>query len=310
MNYFKELFSHASLFWKESNYREKLLSFVFILVLIVGFLSISIWTYPGNFPIESTIEIPSGATLIGTAKILDENYYIRSQFWFRVFVTMLGGSNRVIAGDYFFDKKESVVDVAWRITRGDYGLTQLRVTIPEGLDNKQVAEIIKKQFSLFDVRQFVERGEQGKLFPDTYFFLPNVTAESVISRMMVNFDEKIKTISSDLASSTRPFDQVLIMASILEEEAKTIEDRKMIADILWRRLDMGMALQVDSAMETYDRRGLPDKPISNPGLEAVLDAIHLTKNKYLYFLSDKQGKFHYAKDFDEHQRNRELYFKK
>jgi UPF0755 protein len=145
------------------------------------------------------------------------------------------------------------------------------------------------------------------------------------------FLQKIETISG-LATSTHSLKDSIIMASILENEARTTESRKIIAGILWKRLYLGMPLQVDSTFSyingkntydltlddlkinspynTYLYKGLPPGPISNPGLDAINDAIYPTKTPYLYFLSSKSGDMYYAKTFEEHKRNKELYLNK
>jgi len=119
------------------------------------------------------------------------------------------------------------------------------------------------------------------------------------------------------------------MASILEGEALTTSDRKLVAGVLWRRLEIGMPLQVDatfsyvngkttfeltlddlkidSPYNTYKYKGLPPTPINNPGLNSINAALYPTKTKYLYFLSGNDGKMHYARTFEEHKRNRQLY---
>ena len=97
------------------------------------------------------------------------------------------------------------------------------------------------------------------------------------------------------------------MASILEAEGKTEEDRKIIAGILYKRLEIGMALQVDSDLSTYEKPGLPQLPITNPGLESINDALHPTETDYLYFLTGRDGNMYYAKTFEQHVQNKKKY---
>ena len=116
------------------------------------------------------------------------------------------------------------------------------------------------------------------------------------------------------------------MASILEKEARKLETRKVIAGILWKRIEIGMPLQVDavfgyihatstysptfedlevdSPYNTYTNRGLPPGPIGNPGLESIRAALEPTKTPYLYYLTGKDGFMYYAKTFDQHVANR------
>jgi UPF0755 protein len=98
--------------------------------------------------------------------------------------------------------------------------------------------------------------------------------------------------------------EMLIVASIVEKEVPFTEDRPIVAGIIYRRLAIGMALQVDAAPETYDHPGLPKTPISNPGADAIAAAVHPVRSDYLYYLSDpKTSRTIFAKTFDEHVQN-------
>ena len=186
-----------------------------------------------------------------------------------------------------------------------------------------------KKFSKFDPKDFISNAKEGYLFPDTYLFLPNSEITQVLSFMKNNFDKKIQSIESEIIEFKKPLNDVIIMASILEEEARKTDTRRTIAGILWKRLSVGMPLQVDvtfqyingkktfelttedlkidSPYNTYKYRGLPPTPISNPGLDSILSAITPIETPYFYFLSDKDGNMHYAKTFSEHKKNKELY---
>ena len=99
------------------------------------------------------------------------------------------------------------------------------------------------------------------------------------------------------------------MASILEKEAKGDNDAPYISGILWKRINIGMALQVDAAPVTYDEAGLPSKPICNPGLVSIKAAINPKNSSYLFYLHDDDGQVHYAEDFSEHRSNIAHYLK-
>ena len=93
------------------------------------------------------------------------------------------------------------------------------------------------------------------------------------------------------------------MASIIEKEARTNTDKKIISGILWNRYALGMPLQVDVARETYTQKGLPPTPICNPGLESIKAALEPTKTNYLYYLTGKDSLMHYSATFIGHQAN-------
>ena len=121
------------------------------------------------------------------------------------------------------------------------------------------------------------------------------------------------------------------MASIIEREAITPEARRIVSGILWKRIKMGMPLQVDatfayvngkntyeltaedlhidSKYNTYEYKGLPPGPICNPGLDSIIATIEPTATPYLYYLSEKNGTMHYAKTFEEHKMNKVKYMR-
>ena len=288
---------------------------------------------PTNFPLGEVITIESGASLQSIAADLESSNVIKSPFFFRLSVTMQGGEKRLIAGDYLLDKKEGPTDLAYRITKGQFHLNTFKATIPEGWSVMQIGEYLKSNLPDFDKVKFLSlaKRKEGYLFPDTYFISPAIKPEALIDLMSKNFDLKIKTVTS-LATSTHSLEDVIIMASILEEEARTTESRRIIAGILWKRLSLDMPLQVDSTFlyingkttyeltvddlkinspyNTYKYRGLPPGPISNPGLDAINSTLNPIDSKYLYFLSSRSGKMYYATTFEQHKRNKELYLNK
>ncbi|KKU06901.1 MAG: Aminodeoxychorismate lyase [Candidatus Magasanikbacteria bacterium GW2011_GWA2_45_39] len=147
-------------------------------------------------------------------------------------------------------------------------------------------------------------GLEGYFFPDTYRFFKNTSARSIIEKALREMDEKLSTEArAKIKEQNKTIFEVLTMASLVEAEGKTAEDRALIADILWRRLRVGMPLQVDSSMGTYKEKGLPAAPINNPSLASINASINPTSNAYWYFISGRDGKMYYARTLDEHNRN-------
>src|SRR3989344_3809800 len=190
--------------------------------------------------------------------------------------------------------------------------SEVAVTIPEGLNTGQIGEILERA-GLFPQSEFIiaAEKEEGFLFPDTYRFYKASEPEQVVARMRENFDKKITPeILDEIKRQNKTLRGIIIMASLLEEEVQSTEDRKLAAGILWKRLKLGMGLNVDSAPDTYRYRGLPPGPISNPGMDAILAAVYPEPSPYLYYLSGKDGKTHYAKTLEEHALNKYKYLKK
>lgn len=310
---------------------------VTVRIILSTFLTFLFWygifmQAPRTFPAHSLFTVPEGVTLSQVSTRLYNQGYIISPFWFKVIVSLTSGTSSVQAGDYFFEKPKNSFSVAHRLVRGDHGLEPERITIHEGLSSFKIAELFAKQFPQFDAQYFVENAPEGYLFPDTYFFLPNVKAQDVIRAMTQNFDKQIVSVKEDVDASGKTLDDIIKMASLLEGEARKFETRQIIAGILWKRIEINMPLQVDTSFvyingknsftltvedlqedspyNSYTRLGLPPTPISNPGLEAIQAAIHPIETPYLFFLTDKEGIMRYAINHDGHLKNRRLYLRK
>ncbi len=300
-------------------------------VIIISIATIFASTPPTVFPARTIISIKDGVSLSETARTLSEQGIIRSQFLYKAFVIMTGGSTRVMKGDYLFDRPQSVLRVAFRTAHGIQGLNRFKVTIPEGSNSMNIASIIKKDIPTFDDGTFTRLAhlQEGFLFPDTYFFYENVTPEEVIGIMHANFDKQISLIDGKISSFGKSLSDIITMASIVEKEATSTTDRQIIAGILWKRLANKMPLQVDppfyyflnktsdqltmadlatdSPYNLYKNIGLPPTPIDNPGLEAIIDTVTASTTKYFFYLSDKTGTMHYAVTFDGHIANKQKF---
>jgi UPF0755 protein len=228
-----------------------------------------------------------------------------------------------------------VLTVARRLAHGDFELIPVKVTIPEGSNTFQIADILAKKIPDFDKQAFLEdsQSKEGYLFPDTYFFLPGEDSLAIISTLESNFQKQISdpSVEQQITAYGKPLSDVVTMASLLEKEASDTKSRRIIAGILWHRISLGMPLQVDavfpyilgksslqlshadlktnSPYNTYVNKGLPPGPITNPGMDSILAAVNPTKTDYLYYLSDNQGNFHYSVTYAGQLANQKKYLK-
>lgn len=291
----------------------------------------SFFRAPQNFPIGSVVEIPEGSTLRLVGDILKREGVIASSDLFLITSTVFSG--KVIAGGYFFEEKIPLLSVVFRLKRGDYGIVFPRLILKEGTTLKEMAKECARIFVDCKEGEFLQfsKGKEGYLFPDTYFFPPNTMALDVVKAIEKNFNRKIKPLEGDIEKFGEPLSSVIIMASIIEGEAREDYDRKVVAGILWKRIKIGMLLQVDapfkyliskgtaelskndlkidSPYNTYIYKGLPPTPINNPGLESIKATISPIETDYLFYLTDSNGIFHYAKTHDEHVLNKARYLK-
>lgn len=288
---------------------------------------------PIDFPVPYQLYIDKGQTLFSISNELAKDRVIQSPRMFEMFMIALGSERTVSEGDYSFPAPISVLEVAMRISGRQFGIERTKVTFPEGFTVSDISARLAANFEGFDTIRFsaLTKDAEGYLFPDTYRFFPSVTADVVVNTLKQNFTAKISPLEKDIASSKRNRSDIIIMASIIEKEANGTDDRAMISGILWKRLDAGIALQVDapflflfdkeskeltradlatkSPYNTYLNKGLPPTPINNPGLAAITAAIHPVSSPYLYYLHDKTGQIHYARTYTEHKKNIALYLK-
>lgn len=307
-----------------------------VLILIIGgFLSLvaylNVIAPPVGFPTGELVSVEDGLPLSQVIANLKEQQVVRSAIALRVAIMLIGQEKSVRAGDYIFKEPRDLFSVARALSTGAYGLEPNRIRIPEGAMRRDMARIFEGRLQRFDSEQFMAKTTdmEGYLFPDTYFFLPNASEDTVILAMRQAFDAKIESIAGEIASSGKSLRDVVIMASILEREARIEKDRQMISGVLWRRLKIGMALQVDavflytlgkgtyqlttkdltaaSPYNTYKNKGLPPTAIGSPSLSSLRAAVTPIDKGYLYYLADRHGTTYYSKTYEEHLRKKRLY---
>jgi len=282
-------------------------------ILIISFTLLFIYYFLfapfGNKDI--TIHISSHESIDSVTFDLEKRRAVKDDFTLKLFIKLLKSGKGIISGDYLIEKNSPVWVVAWQIGRGHHKIEPLKITIKEGLTNMEIADIFAQKIKVFRKDLFLSgtNDKQGCLFPDTYFFFPLDTTDELVEKLINNFEVRTKNIKSSINSSSKTMNEVLTMASILEGEAKGEEDINIISGILWKRISMGMPLQVDVDKSTYTNKGLPKIPINNPGLMSIKAAINPIDSPYLYYLHDKDGKVHYAKTFEEHKINIKNYLK-
>jgi UPF0755 protein len=283
-----------------------------------------------SYPKTVTIGSGSFTATINTLKASD---LVRSPQFFNFIGRVTGASDEVKSGVYLFNQPVSALELLARLRDADYGVKIIKVTIPEGLTTREIASTLKKSGMLFSEEDFlkVASKKEGYLFPDTYEFRETETPEEVTREMEVNFVKKVEPLLQSVDDKSFKLQDVVKMASIVEEEATTELDRKKVAGILWKRLKAGMPLQVDAAFayvmakstwtlttadlqvdspyNTYRYKGLPPTPITNPGFSSISSTVAYTETPYLFYLSDKEGNMYYARTYTEHKANIEKYLR-
>lgn len=313
-------------------FRRTAIAFALIVVFVLGGGYMIFLQPPEAFPTHSVlVKIPSGYTARQAGAELAEKHIIASPLFFRATVHIFGGTDGVRAGVYRFNQPIGLALVTKRLLAGAFGIAPVRITIKEGITVREMGDVLAARFPNITAIGFRQAASayEGYLFPDTYSFLPDVTTQTVIAKLRENFNAHIASLAPKIQASGHSLKSVVIMASLLAREGRTLKEKRMIAGILWNRIRIGMPLQVDavfgyifkkqtyspsladlkvdSPYNTYTHRGLPPGPIDNPGLDSLLAAVTPAKTKYLYYLTGTAGEMHYALTLAGHTRNRVRY---
>lgn len=306
---------------------SKTISVVFVL-FCVFYVSI-IGLPPSSFVPETEVVFEKGESVGELAYKLESKNIIKSPVLFKIIMKLSGKETSVQSGTYVFRNPETVLHVAGRFIYSNYGVSTVKMVVPEGSTTNEISEICKKVLKNCNEENFLKISENknGMLFPDTYFFFETDDEYVVLEKMTENFDKKTKDIFSGMDESK--IQEILVIASILESESNSGEERYVVSGIIQNRLKINMPLQIDAPFyvylgkrssdltlsdlkideewNTYVYPGLPKEPLGNPGLEAIDASINPTPSSYLYYLHDSEGNIYYGKTFEEHKQNKSLY---
>ncbi|MFI5260763.1 MAG: endolytic transglycosylase MltG [Candidatus Paceibacteria bacterium] len=309
--------------------RFEIAAFISVLILLDGYLYA--FAPPADFSPGTIVRIEQGSSAPQIAQDLAAAHIIQHPSVLRALLRFSGESNAVQTGAYKFTTPENAFVIAYRLAMGDYGLLPVRITFPEGMTIREMAAEVGSDFPGVSADEFLlaAKGQEGYLFPDTYFFQPSMDASAIVAAMHANFLTKSASLHSEINASGHSLSDIVTMASILEKEARSSTARHMVSGILWNRIARNMPLQVDavfgyifdratyspsfadlkvaSPYNTYLHTGLPPGPIDNPGLDSLEAAANPTKTSYLYYLTGKDGFMHYATTYAGHQANQKKY---
>lgn len=322
-------------------------TFLFMLVLLLAALGVSgyqllrLQMQPVNPADSSLVEVrlPENSTAGGVAVLLADNGLIRNEQVFLVYCRSQGLDKQLQAGLYEFNRSMSLPQLAALIAEGKVKSRSL--TIPEGFTVEQVGELLCQaelctpqqwQEALAQVGDYVflpkaelspERRLEGFLYPDTYRIDEVSTAGEVLAMMLNRFST---VWDQEFAAQAKGEDisiqEAVIVASLIEREARIPDERKRIAGVIYNRLQAGMPLQidatviyslgehreiltykdleVDSPYNTYKHRGLPAGPIASPGRESIAAALAPETNDYIYYVARGDGSHQFSVTYNEH----------
>lgn len=309
--------------------------------VFLGWMSATMLQSPLDAPKEVKIKEGQGAYVI--ADILKKEGVIENKFVFIAYALVTGNEKKLQAGRYLFKPGDTVHGIVYSIASGFAETNDIVITIPEGFN---VWEIDKRlvQFGLITEGEFAKKYQQqeGQFFPDTYRFdKEGETVDTIADKMKNHLNLKFKEFS--LIFSSLVLRDTLTRASILEKEARSEEDMRLVAGIIRNRLAKKMPLQIDATVSygaclrrfvagnfkkncdvtqmpvgaeiridseynSYMRLGLPVGPIANPGITAIQAVLNPQASDYLFYLSTRDGsQMIYSKTATEHAANRRKY---
>lgn len=329
-----------------------------VVVVILFGVGVVVWFWhsvsaPVDVAPSQLFTIDEGEDVHVISQNLFSQGLITGKWSFETYVYLDGSETRFKAGTYDIASSVSIRDLVKLFTSGDIS-RERRVTILEGWTSRQIAAYLEEEgvvaadeFLLAvqtgDSRKIIpdkvypfladkptDQGLEGYLFPDTYRIYRDARADQMIERMLDNFGEKFTPeLKQGFSAQGLSVFEGVTLASIVEKEVRTAEDRKIAAGIFLSRIKLGIPLQsdatvnyvtgkqalqptqndveTDSPYNTYKVKGLPPGPISNPSLAALEAVAEPTETDYLYFLTTPDGSTVFSKTYEEHLANKRKY---
>jgi len=307
--------------------------FLLALIILVGVFGTAFWVLhdyaaPGPLPTNRIVVLPHGESVPTLARRLADNDVLAHPLVFIVGLYVTGQYHELKAGEYEFPAGISPSAAAELLASGR--VVHHRLTVPEGVTSAEIVALLKAAPAL--TGDIGGPPVEGTLLPETYFYVLGDSRQELLARMRRAMDAALRDAWAQRSPHlpfSRPED-ALILASIVEKEARKSEERARIAGVYVNRLRLGMKLQadptiayvlshggekpldrplshddlaVDSPYNTYLNKGLPPTPIANPGRAALLAAVQPEPTDDLYFVSDGTGGHNFARSLDEQDRN-------
>lgn len=337
--------SNSSKQSKSNNFLFKKPQLLLVIVVLLLFSAITAAIAAISFlqPVDPAdqsvvrIVIPKGKSVKAVSQQLKERGLIKSPLMFQVYYRLNQEQYEIQAGSFELSPSLAVKDIFQKLSQGT---DDVWITLTEGLRREEIAQSLELySLEAYDQQKFLSQtvGLEGQLFPDTYLVPKESTTASIVALLQNTFEKKIAPLETEIDQSPHSFKDLLIVASLLEREAQGKEQMRLVSGVLWRRLDLGMPLQVDATLQyakgydeqlqtwwprpsardkevdsrfnTYRNPGLPPHPICNPGYDAIEAALKPIDSGNLYYLHDNQGEIHFAQTLQEHNQNVNRYLR-
>ncbi len=282
--------------------------------------------------------VQRGETLSSVGADLESQGIIKKADGLKLYARMYAVGGNIQAGEHILRRSD---EVATMIAAMELPPEPVTITILPGWRREEIAEYLDSlSLPEFDSEEFLKltKNLEGKLMPETYKVAPMSTTQLLVGLLHDEYESEVTNnpdFQAKLAASGRSEDEIITVASLLQREGLDAQQMRMIAGIIYARLEENYPLQlcataqyatgknaksgkwwdpptledtkVESPYNTYVVKGLPPGPISSVSMVAIEAALTPEESDYYYYLHDSQGVIHYAKTDDEHNRNKELY---
>lgn len=310
-----------------------------MLLVVLGFFWWTQNTLPAGVKNEpQSFLITRGSGAIKIADNLEKQGILKSALAFKIYTRLTGQESKIKAGEYELSPTLNLYEIVNELVKGP---KEVWVTIPEGLRREEVVEIFIKEFGIKDQaamdfrNQFLSltKGKEGYLYPDTYLFPKTTSSEKVVALLLSTFSKKTASLGQ-LSTDKLSENNVVTVASLLERETVTEEEKPIVAGIILKRLENDWPLQIDASVQyavgdtnkwwpiltkedinisspynTYKNRGLPPAPIASPGVSSVAAVLNAQESEYWFYIHAK-GKIYYAETLEQHNENIRKYLGK
>jgi len=310
---------------------KKIISIIIVICLLIVFLPKDPFSKKEMF-----FYIEKGESSKDIALNLESQNLIWWGPFLRAYVLLTGVSGELQAGTYQFSPSMNLFSLVRKLAKGD--IAREEITIIEGWNLKDIAWYFENK-GMFQAEELFELnddswqgGLEGYLFPDTYLVSYGASLTEIIEQMRANFDKKTAPLQEEIEKQSKTLSEIITMASLIEKEVRTKEDKKIVSGIFWKRIKIGKPLEscasiayikgisqwiysfedtrIESSYNTYLNYGLPVGPISNPGLESIEAALYPKESDYWYWLSTpEEGETIFSKTLTEHNAAKVKYLK-
>ncbi|MCX7996737.1 MAG: endolytic transglycosylase MltG [Patescibacteria group bacterium] len=323
---------------KRISVRFLIFGVLFVVLVISGYLVFREGTLPVNAQNTTSVifTIEPGESINSIIRRLKSEGLIRNRLVFYTVVRISGIEKRIQAGKFRLSPSMDAKTLAEELT---HGTNDTWITIIEGLRKEEVAEEIKEHLGI-PVIEITSRAREGYLFPDTYLVPAGITAEGLLREMSENYETKVTpAIIASARERGLSEEELIILASLVEREARSEAARRAVAAIMLRRLRENMPLQIDATVQyalgystaekswwrkrltlddlkidhpynTYKNTGLPPGPIASPSLLSIIAVAEADMDTpYLYYITGNDNKMYYAETYEKHQENIRKYLR-